>query len=59
MPDWKSQIQSQITSVVSGFTYEEFNADQQKVQDSILTNVQKLFNSDFIVGVGFPTVTSQ
>lgn len=54
-----SLIKSQINSVVSGFTYEEFKGDQQKVQDAILNDLQRLFDSDFIVSVGFPTVTCQ
>lgn len=54
-----SLIKSQINSVVSGFTYEEFKTNQQGVQDAILKNLQKLFDSDFIVSVGFPTVTCQ
>ena len=59
MADRNSQIRSEITSVVSGFTYEEFTANQQGVQDAITADLQKLFDSDFIVGVGFPTVTCQ
>lgn len=59
MDEWKSQIQSQITSVISSVTYEEFTSDQQGVQNKILANIQQMFSSDFIVGVGFPTVTSQ
>lgn len=59
MAEKDSLIKSEINSVISGYTYEEFKADQQEVQDAILANLQKLFNSDFIVSVGFPTVTSQ
>ncbi len=59
MEEKKDMIMSEITSVVSGFTYEEFKADQQGVQDAIVADLQKLFDSDFIIGVGFPTVTCQ
>ena len=45
--------------MISGFTYEEFTSDQQKVQDAVLANLQKLFSSDFIVSVGFSEVTAQ
>lgn len=54
-----SLIKSQINSIVSGYTFEEFNADQQGVQDAILSSLQSLFNSDFIISVGFPTVTAE
>ncbi len=54
----ESLIKDQINSVVGGYTYEEFTADQQAVQNSILAALQALFNSDFIFSVGFPTVTS-
>ncbi|MCR5468436.1 MAG: flagellar basal body-associated FliL family protein [Lachnospiraceae bacterium] len=59
MGDRESLIKSQITDVVSGFTYEEFTADQKAVQDAILSALQTMYNSDFIISVGFPTVTLQ
>ena len=59
MAERESLIKSQITTVVSGYTYEEFNADQAAVQNAILTELQRMFDSDFIISVGFPTVTSQ
>lgn len=59
MAERDSLIKSQINAVVSGYTYEEFTANQQEVQNAILADLQKLFSSDFIVSVGFPTVTSQ
>ena len=55
----ESLIKSEINRVVSGYTFEEFNSDQQGVQDAILVALQQLFNSDFIFSVGFSTVTSQ
>lgn len=59
MSERESLIKSRITTVVSGYTYEEFNADQASVQNEILKELQKMFDSDFIISVGFPTVTSQ
>jgi len=59
MEEKKNLVMSEITSVVSGFTYDEFKSDQQGVQDAIVADLQKLFDSDFIVSVGFPTVTCQ
>lgn len=55
----ESLIKSQINAVISNCTYEEFTQDQKAVQDEILSELQTLFNSDFIVSVGFSTVTSQ
>lgn len=59
MAERESLIKSQINTVVSGYTYEEFNADHSAVQSAILAELQKMFDSDFIISVGFPTVTSQ
>ncbi len=59
MEEKKNLVMSEITSVVSGFTYDEFKSNQQGVQDAIVADLQKLFDSDFIVSVGFPTVTCQ
>lgn len=59
MEEKKNLVMSEITSVVSGFTYDEFKSDQQGVQDAIVADLQKLFDSDFIVSVGFSTVTCQ
>lgn len=54
-----SIIKSEINNVVSSYTYEEFWDDQQKVQDEITDNLQGLFDSEFIVDVGFSSVTCQ
>lgn len=54
-----SIIKSEINNVVSSYTYEEFRDDQQKVQDEITNNLQGLFDSEFIVDVGFSSVTCQ
>lgn len=54
-----SIIKSEINNVVSSYTYEEFRDDQQKVQDEITDNLQGLFDSEFIVDVGFSSVTCQ
>jgi flagellar FliL protein len=59
MADKEKLIMSEINTVVSGYTYEEFTTNQQEVQNAILADLQKLFDSDFIVSVGFPTVTCQ
>lgn len=54
-----SLIKSEINAVISEYTYEEFNASHQDVQNAILAALQKMFNSDFIVSVGFSEVTAQ
>ena len=59
LTDRESLIKSEINKVISEYTFEEFNADQQGVQDAILAALQELFGSDFIFSVGFYTVTSQ
>ncbi|MCR5272414.1 MAG: flagellar basal body-associated FliL family protein [Lachnospiraceae bacterium] len=59
MEEKSSLIKSQINTIVSGYTFDEFNSDQEAVQDAILSALQTLFNSDFIIDVGFPTVTVQ
>lgn len=55
----ESIIKNEINNVVSSYTYEEFRDNQQEVQDEILSNLQGLFDSDFIVSVGFSSVTCQ
>ncbi|MCI9427934.1 MAG: flagellar basal body-associated FliL family protein [Eubacterium sp.] len=59
MDDRASLIKTQINTIVSGYTYEEFNADTQGAQDKILKDLQTMFDSDFIIRVGFPKVTCQ
>lgn len=57
--DKASVLKNEINSVVSSHTYEEFRDDQQAIQSEILKNLQTLFDSDFIVSVGFSSVTCQ
>jgi flagellar basal body-associated protein FliL len=54
----ESMIKSTINNVVSGYTYDEIRNDQQAVQDAILEELQTMFDSDFIIGVGW-TATFQ
>ncbi len=55
----QSLIKNEINTIVSGYTYEEIREDQQQVQDAILEDLQRLFDSDFIVSVGFSSATYQ
>lgn len=52
-------IKTQINNVVSGYTMEEIQSDPAAVQKAILKELQKMFSTDFIVGVGFSSATYQ
>lgn len=52
-------IKGEINNVVSQYTMEEIKNNQDAVQQEILKNLQKMFASDFIVGVGFPDAQYQ
>lgn len=54
-------IQSEINTIVSNYTLEDFNANgYQSVKDDILAAIQEMFGSkDFIVGVNFSSVTTE
>lgn len=48
-------IKDEIIKIVSSHTMEEMQQNQGKVQDEILTRLRRMFDSDFIVNVLFPT----
>ncbi len=54
-------IQSEINTIVSNYTLDEFNANgYQDVKDEILAAVQDMFGGkDFIVGVNFSSVKTE
>lgn len=53
-------IQSDINTIVSNYSLEEFNANgYQDVKDDILQSMQDKFGPDFIVGVNFSSVTTE
>ena len=54
-------IQSEINTIVNGYTLDEFNANgYQSVKDDILKTLQDMFGgSDFIVGVNFSSVQTE
>jgi flagellar FliL protein len=54
-----SSIQADITKVISSYTYDQFTSDQQAVQDQILTDMQGIFGSDYVVGVNFSKSTAE
>ena len=54
-------IQSEINTIVNGYTLDEFNANgYQNVKDDILKTLLDVFGgSDFIVGVNFSSVQTE
>ena len=48
-------IKDEIIKVVSNHTIEDMRNDRAGVQDEVLGRLRKLFDSDFIVSVAFPT----
>ena len=60
LTDKETIIRSDINTVVAKYTEEEFNADGQKaVKEEILSKMQDLFGSDYIVGVSFSSVATE
>lgn len=55
----ESLIKDAINSEIGGFTIEELEANTGDVQNAVLTRLQKLFNSDFIVKVAFRDILFQ
>ena len=59
LTDKETIIRSDINTVVAKYTEEEFNADGQKaVKEEILSKMQDLFGSDYIVGVNFSSAAT-
>lgn len=52
-------IKGEINNIVSQYTIDEITNNQSAVQNEILKDLQKMFGSDFIVAVGFPTAQYQ
>lgn len=50
-------IENEINNTVREFTRKDMTDNVEDVQDEIALRLKKLFNSDFIVGVGFSKVT--
>lgn len=57
----ESIIRSEINTIVSNYTVEEFNANgYQNVKDDILKAIQRIFgDTEFVVGVNFSSVVTQ
>ena len=52
-------IKGEINNIVSQYTIDEIKNNQSALQNEILKDLQKMFGSDFIVAVGFPTAQYQ
>ena len=50
-------IQDEVNKIVGSHTIEEMRESQSDVQDEILGRLRRMFDSDFIVSVAFPTYT--
>lgn len=59
LADKETIIKNDINTIVSNYTIDEFNNDQQTVKDAILADMQEMFGSDYIVGINFSSVTTQ
>lgn len=64
--DLKPQVEEKVNLIqgrhqqhCSQYTIDEIKNNQSAVQDEILKDLQKMFGSDFIVAVGFPTAQYQ
>lgn len=55
----ESLIRGDIESIVSKYTLEQFNAQKEQIRAEILTNLQEMYDSKFIVEVVFSDVTVQ
>ncbi len=52
-------VMAKINDVVSQYTLEEIRNDQAGVQTAILSALQQMFGSDFIIAVGFSSAQYQ
>jgi flagellar FliL protein len=50
-------IKNEIIKIVSDYTIDDMRNGQKELQDEVLVSLRKLFDSDFIVSVAFPTYT--
>ena len=50
-------IRDEVNKIVGSHTIEEMRESQADVQDEILARLRRMFDSDFIVSVAFPTYT--
>jgi flagellar FliL protein len=52
-------IKDNVIKVVSSYTYDEFTTNLDKVREELLTDMQDIFGSDYIIGVNFSKSTAE
>ncbi len=50
-------IKNEVIKVIANHTIEDMRDGQKELQDEVMVSLRKLFDSDFIVSVAFPTYT--
>lgn len=50
-------IKDEVIKVIAKHTIDDMRTAQKEIQDEVLVSLRKLFDSDFIVSVAFPTYT--
>ncbi|MCI9447066.1 MAG: flagellar basal body-associated FliL family protein [Lachnospiraceae bacterium] len=50
-------IKDEVIKVIATHTIDDMRTAQKDIQDEVLKSLRKLFDSDFIVSVAFPTYT--
>ncbi len=50
-------IKDEVIKVIAKHTIDDMRTAQKEIQDEVLVSLRKLFESDFIVSVAFPTYT--
>lgn len=50
-------IKDEVIKVIAKHTIDDMRTAQKEIQDEVMVSLRKLFDSDFIVSVAFPTYT--
>lgn len=59
LDDYKGDITQCVQDVVQQYTAEELQADPDSVREKVLTELQEMYDSEFIIGVIFSSTTIQ
>ena len=52
-------IKNDVIQVIGQYTLDEFEANKEQVKSEILSDMQKLFGADLVIGVNFSESTSE
>ena len=52
-------IKNDVIQVIGQYTLDEFEANKEQVKAEILSDMQKLFGADLVIGVNFSESTSE